>query len=403
MDPDLEYRPLPDNDAGDELFARYVQYAFAPDRGPGVDRDEDDEDPPRIRRGLYPAGGDEPVTICASYDFTLRVRDAWLSAGGVSAVATPPEHRRQGHVERLLHELCREHREEGTPLAVLWPFKHPFYAQFGWATGSRYLEWSCEPSALRAAAAHTGTWEQVDGDAWATLDAVHKQASANRTLALDRSEAWWRHRQLTGWRDDPYVYLWRDADTTARAYVAYRIEGDWGDRTFRVGSNHGAVDDEAFRHLLGFLANHDSQVSEVRFRTAVDCPLQEMVADPGDLDCELQTGPMVRILDVPAVLEALSYPADARLTLGVTDPLLGELAGTYELTVHGGSAHVVAVGDEPADADATLGVGTLSQLVVGYRVADELATTGDLRADDATVRTLDALFPKRTPYLQEGF
>lgn len=420
MDAELEYRPVPDDDAGDELFARYVQYAFAPDRGPGVDRDEDHEDPPLIRRGLYREGADEPVTLCSSYDFTLRVRDAWLSAGGVSTVATPPEHRRRGHVERLLRELCREHRDEGTPLAVLWPFKHPFYAQFGWATASRYLEWSCAPSALREAAAHggerpdgsrsssnrrsdSGEWERVDGDDWAALDPVHERATAGRPLALDRSEAWWRHRQLSGWRDDPYVYLWRDADDTPRAYVGYRIEGDWGDRTFRAGSNHGAADHEAFRHLLGFLANHDSQVGEVRFRTAVDSPLHELVADPDALDCELHTGPMARLVDVPAALEALSYPTDARLTLGVTDPLLEEVAGSYELAVEGGDARVERVGDEPEAADATLGVGALSQLVVGYRSAASLATTGDLAADESTVEALDALFPEATPYLQEGF
>ncbi|MFC7175968.1 GNAT family N-acetyltransferase [Halosegnis marinus] len=400
---DTEFRPLPDDEAGDELFADYVQYAFAPDRGPEVDLDDDRPDPPRIRRGLYPADGDEPLTLCSSYPFETRLRGATLPMGGVSTVATPPEHRRKGYVGEMLRELCREYRDTGTPLSALWPFKHPFYAQFGWATTSRYLAWSCEPSALRSAAATGGTWERVDPDAWADLDAVHRAATEDRPLSLDRSEAWWRERQLRGWDSDPYVYLWRDDDGEPRAYVAYRIEGDWGDRTFEARANHAAADREAFRHLLGFLADHDSQVGTVRFRTAVDCPLHDMVADPAELDCELNPGPMARLVDVPATLDALDYPTDSSLALGLVDPLLDEVTGTYDLAVAGGRATVERTAADPDGADATLGIGPFSQLVVGYRSAADLAVGGELDADDGTVAQLDALFPATTPYLQEGF
>jgi len=399
----MEFRPFPDDEAGDRLFARYVQYAFAPDRGPDVDLDEDRPDPPRARYGLYPSDGEEPVSICSSYDFRAHLRGTVLPMGGVSTVATPPEHRRQGYVETMLRELCRRYRDDGTPLAALWPFDHPFYAQFGWATANRYLEWTGEPSALRAAAASDGSWDRVDADAWADLDAVHAAATDGYQLALDRSEAWWRERQLRGWESDPYVYLWRDDAGEPRAYVAYRIEGDWGDRTFVVRSNYAAADRAALHNVLGFLADHDSQVGEFELRTAPDAPLHDMVDDPEALECTLHAGPMVRLVDVPETLSALSYPVDARLTVGLEDPLLSAVAGRYELTVTDGTATVDRVGESADPADATLGVGPFSQLVVGYRSAAKLRTAGELDADDETVETLDALFPERTPYLQEGF
>lgn len=399
----MELRPLPDDEAGDRLFARYVQYAFAPDRGPDVDLDEDRPAPPRDRYGLYPPDGDGPVSICSSYDFRTRLRGTTLPMGGVSTVATPPEHRRQGHVATMLRALCREYRDDGTPLAALWPFDHPFYAQFGWATASRYLEWSGAPSALREAAADDGSWEQVDADAWADLDTVHERATDGYQLALDRSEAWWRERQLRGWESDPYVYLWRDDAGDPRAYVAYRIEGDWGDRTFVVRSNYEATDRAALRNVLGFVADHDSQVGEFNLRTAVDVSLHDMVDDPEALECELHAGPMVRVVDVPAALSALSYPVDARLTVGLEDPLLPAVAGRYEVAAADGTARVERVDESAASADATLGVGAFSQLVVGYRSAADLERAGELDADAATVETLDSLFPERTPYLQEGF
>ncbi|WP_255148898.1 GNAT family N-acetyltransferase [Halorarius halobius] len=398
----MEYRPIPDDEAGEELFARYVQYAFQPTAGPGVEdtlADDDRPEPPRVQRGLYPPDGDDPVSLLSSYEFTTQLRGASLPMGGVSTVATLPEHRRQGYVEQLLRELCGEYREEGTPLSALWPFAAPFYRQFGWATCNRYLEWSAAPADLRGAASDpAGTWRQLDRGDWEPLDAVHEAAVAGHELAVDRTEDWWTERVVRSWDTDPFVYAWFD-DDRPRAYLVYRVTGEWGDRTLRV-EELGAVDFEAFGHVVRFLADHDSQVHTVEFTTAPDPGLLDRVDDPAEVDCELKAGPMLRLVDVPATLSALSYPADGRVVLDVSDPLLDSVAGRYVLAVTDGTATC-----ETADgaADAALEVGALSQLVCGYRTASTLARAGELDADAATVETLDALFPEASPYLKEGF
>ncbi|WP_075938051.1 GNAT family N-acetyltransferase [Halosegnis longus] len=393
-------------DGTDDLFWRYVQYAFQPDAGPELE-ESDRPDPPHTRYGLYPdtsvTADDEPVTICSSYDFSMWARDSRVSAGGLSTVATPPEHRRNGYVEVMLRKLCRRYRETDTPVSVLWPFKHAFYAQFGWATASRRLKWETEPSTLRSAAATGGTWERVGRDAWESLDAIHEAATGTDDLSLDRSEAWWRTRQLRSFDTDPYVYRWRDADGDARAWLAYTIDGDWGDRTLYVRS-YDAADTEAFRHLLGFLTDHDSQVGEVQLETATDSPLHAMVDDPDDLSPKLTTGPMIRFVDVPVALEALSYPdgVDATVEVGIRDPLLDSVAGRYRLAVADGAATVERRGDDPT-GDAVASIGAFSQLAVGYRGASDLAATDDLDADSEAVETLAAVFPATTTYLREGF
>lgn len=401
----MEYRPIPDDEAGEELFARYVQYAFQPTAGPDVSEALDDEDrpePPRVRRGLYPTddADAEPVSLLSSYDFTTRLRGATLSMGGVSTVATPPEHRRQGYVEELLRELCREYRDTGTPLAALWPFDTGFYRQFGWATCNRYLQWAAAPSDLRGAASPpAGEWRQLDGDDWAAVDPVHDAAVAGHELAVDRTADWWTERVFRSWETDPFIYGWWDDEGTTRAYVVYRITGDWGDRTLHVG-DHGAADRDAFGHVLRFLADHDSQVGEVRFTTAPDAGLLDRVGDPSAVDCEVEAGPMLRLVDVPSTLSALSYPADGRVVLDVDDPLLPGVAGRYALSVTDGTATCEAT---DADPHGSVGIGALSQLVCGYRSADVIAAGGELDADPGTVRILDGLFPESSPYLKEGF
>lgn len=399
----MEYRPMPDDDAGDELFVRYVQYAFQPTNGPDptdVLEDDDRPDPPRFRRGLYPEEGDDPVSILSSYDFATHLRGATLSMGGVSTVATPPEYRRQGHVETLLRELCREYREQGTPISALWPFEYPFYRKYGWATCTRYCEWSAPPSALRAAASDpAGEWRQLDREDWEPLDAVHDATMAGHDLAVDRTPDWWTERVLRSWETDPFVYGWWDDDGTPRAYLVYRVEGDWGDRTLHV-DEQAAADPEAFGHVLRFLADHDSQVKAVEFNTALDASLLDRVRDPRKLDCEVKPGPMFRLVDVAATLAALSYPEDERVSVALSDPLLPEVEGTYALSVEDGRATCERT---DAPADAATDVGAFSQLVCGYRSAETLATAGELDADSETLATLDALFPESSPFLKEGF
>lgn len=403
----MNYRPLPDDDAGEELFVRYVQYAFRPDAGPDVDdwlEDDDRPDPPRVRRGLYRDGDDEPVTICSSYDFATHLRGAVVSMGGVSTVATPPEHRRRGYVETLMRELCREYRETGTPISALWPFEHPFYRQYGWATCNRYYSWSAPPDALRTAAGEPrGAWRSVDRDEWEVLAPVHDADAASFELSVDRTADWWTERVLRGWQEDPFVYCWTDAEGRPRAYLTYRVEGDWEDRTLVVG-DHAAADRAAFDQVLRFLADHDSQVSAVRLATSPDPSLLDRVDDPRELDCEIEAGPMFRLVDVPATLTALSYPVEASIVVDLADPLLPEVEDAYEVTVtDAGTAGAATCEPTEAPADASLDIGAFSQLVCGYRSAETLADAGELDADGGTIATLDALFPASNPYLRERF
>ena len=72
-----------------------MRYAFSPEDGP-YDPEADDDDREHLAeyRGLF--DGDEPVAVCGHHDFALRVRGRDRDVAGLSAVASPPEHRRRG-------------------------------------------------------------------------------------------------------------------------------------------------------------------------------------------------------------------------------------------------------------------------------------------------------------------
>lgn len=419
MDEDREYRGVDES-----TFERYVRYAFRPTAGPpgdestdeeptdeGATEGETDEDGPeveRFERGLYRPDHEDPVAVAGYHDFRARIRGAYHRLGGVTLVATPPEHRRQGYVRELLGRTLEEFRTEGIHHSALWPFERSFYRRLGWETGSRYLRIEAPPRQLRSAGAdRDGEFRPTSAEEWERLVPVHGAHGAGRGLHLDRTEAWWRRRVFEGWGDDPYVYRWEDEDGETRAYLTYVIEdGDGEDGRVLSVREASWADPLARRQLWRFLGDHDSQVERVKFVAPFDpeLPLIEAVEDPSSVTVEVEAGHMVRLTDVAAGLSALAYPDGASDELGVAvrDPLVDANDRTFVLSVEDGHADCVPPGGE-TDPDVSLGVGHLSQLAVGYRDASAMAAAGHLDAPPEPVGRLDALFPAGPVWLREGF
>ncbi|KAB1198369.1 MULTISPECIES: enhanced intracellular survival protein Eis [Haloferax] len=401
--------PLPEEHR--DTYREFISYAFSPEDGP----DWDDTSPPDADiyypRGLYDTSADvsadaldssDLVAVCAFYDFTARARGTWHPLPGISVVASPPEARRQGHIATMLDELLVEFRDSGRYLSALWPFKYEFYRRFGWAKTNDYAKTTVPPEALTAVSPDvSGEFVRLGPDDWERLDAVYTEW-ATEDLGLDRTEGWWRNRTFRWWGSNPYVYGWeRDGDL--RGYVVYRMDGDWNERTMHV-SELASVDAEARGHLLRFLRDHDSQVEEVVIQREHErTRLIDDLTDPLAATVEIKPGPMVRIVDVSAALEAVTFSADADtdVVLGVSDDRCAWNDDTFRVVVTGGEASVEPATDDP---DATVEIGGLSQLLVGARSADELARTESLTIHEpAALDGLAEVFTERDTFLRERF
>lgn len=411
----MDYRPIPE--AHTERVRRLLTYAFRPESGP----DLDDEEHPRPdiyhRRGLYDVDADTPEddldpddlqVMCAYYDFTARLRGDFHRVGGVSAVASPPESRRHGFIADLLSHLHREFRAKGIAFAALWPFEYAFYRRYGYAMSQQYTETRLSPEALNAVVPDSaGSFRRLDADDWAAVDEVHR-AWATEALSLRRTEGWWRTRAFRGWRKDPYAYGWEDESGDLRGYLFYTVDEDGDDKRMTV-HELAAVDDEARGHLLRFCRDHDSQVDEVQVYSHRDDPtLLDTLADPRAAEVRIKPGPMVRIVDLEAAIDALSLDStgvnSARLTLAVDDDHCEWNDGLFTLEVGSDGIDCRRCDDDDAVADVSVEIGALSQLVVGSRSVADLERTDDLTVEtDAAREMLAAVFPSERVFLREGF
>ncbi|RBI64529.1 GNAT family N-acetyltransferase [halophilic archaeon] len=397
------YRPVPDADR--ETYQRMLDYAFQPEAGPQTYESDDDFSVDLAdRRGLYDA--DDLCCVCAHHWLTARVRGAWRDVAGLSAVASPPENRRRGLVGRLLRESLAEYRDRDVDFSALWPFDYGFYRRYGWATITRYTRYETTPEALALDTDRAGEFRRLDPDDWESLARVLRAHGENHALAVDRTEDWWRERTFDTWSDgDPYAYGWfRDGEL--RSYLVYTVDdGDDGKRL--DVSDLAFANDEAYRHLLRFLHYHDSQVESVRFYEPANADLLDVVDDPRAVDCEIRTGPMFRLVDVPRALSRVTGPdgqdaeAEGRVVLEVSDPLVDWNEGTFALELDGEGAGCTRTDAAP---DVTTDVNALSQVVAGYHSVGEAERFGNLSVVDADAgERLAALFPPREVFLREGF
>ncbi len=389
----MDYRPVPAAD--DPAFERLLAYAFALPDGPG-DRDRPWDDVGE-RRGGYRDG--DLVAGCLRFDFDVSLRGDRTAMGGVAGVASDPGQRRRGHVRTLLADLLREFADDGVPLAALHPFSRPFYADLGWATCERRVRFDVDPADLGAAAGDvddagaTGEITPVDLDAdREALAAVRETALEGRELVARRTVDWWRRFVLDRWGEPRYARAHRRGGEVV-GYLTYTV--DEAGPTLRVDELVG-VDRAATRRLRRFLADHDSQVDRVVLpRTDVDL-LDDLPTD--DATATVERGGMVRLTDVERGLSGL--PAGDRggsVVLAVTDGLLDRNDRRFRLNLDGDRIAVEPAPD--AAPAATVDVGTLSQLVVGYHGPAAPRRHGGLDvaddADGAIRARLAAAFPER--------
>jgi len=414
------YRPIPGDRRED--YREIIQHAFAIDSGPGADEqagepgeeadgeadDGSEEWPPELfdPRGLF--DGDTLLSVCKLYYPEVFLRDGYTTIGGLGAVATPPEHRRQGHIRTLIKHTLAEYRENGVTLVALWPFSTSFYRQLGWSVANKFTRYEIPPEQLAFARGFEGEFRRLTPDDWDRLHRIDVGFGGGTSLWMRRSEEWWHERTLSnrGFGGVPYIYGY-ERDDELRGYVMYTadMDNDEGERRLRI-SGLAYLDEDAHLALLGFLSNHDSQVETIELWRAQESDLLDYAPEPNELDCTIRSGPMVRLADVPAGLERFPWPEtlDGTLTFDVSDSLVEANDGLFEVSVRDGTPAVTGTGSDAApDADVSVDVATLTQLYVGTYSVDEAERFGECTVEPSVRDALAEAFTPRPVCLQEFF
>ncbi|GAB2596091.1 UPF0256 protein [Paractinoplanes abujensis] len=336
------------------------------------------------------------VGTAAAQTRDLTVPGAVVPAAHVTGVGVSPTHRRRGILTSMMrHQLTEIAAAGREPLAVLWASETAIYPRFGYGPAASRLRFDILNREVRITgpAAPAGRLRlAAPKDAQAELTAVHDRLRVHRVGWSSRPEYWWNY--LLTDNDDQ-----RDGGTEMRAVLYETPDGPIGYATWRVKDDwsiHGpaaevrvrevvAADPGVYAELWRFLLSLDLARKASFHFGAVDEQLQFMVDEPRKLGRSFTDSLWVRLIDLPAALEARRYAGPVDAVIEVTDPIIEANNGRWRLTGGPDKASCVRTGDAPDLAcsitelgAAYLGGTTLATLVTAGRVeqfTDNLPST----------------------------
>ncbi len=321
-----------------------------------------------------------------------------VRAAGLAGVAVAPQDRGSGVARRMLEATVRELRAAGFPLSVLFPATLPLYHAVGYEIAGYRHRIQVPTTELPRVPREPEVREIDEGDAGAVRDAYAARARLGNGW-LDRGDYVWRRVRAP--RDRPARGFAVEAGGVVEGY-AYLLEVPTADPdAYRLeASDLVANTGRAARRLLAFLAAHRSIPDQLTW-----------YGDPGDallgllpdrrFRVDVRSSWMLRVLDVPAALEARGYVPALRgeLSLAVRDPLLPENDGPWLVRVAGGRARV----ERGGDGALTLDVRGLAALYSGGRRAEALALMGLAEGSAAALAAASDLFAGPAPSIVDEF
>ncbi|MFW6293827.1 MAG: GNAT family N-acetyltransferase [Spirochaetota bacterium] len=338
------------------------------------------------------------VSVLTSHRFEMAYDGEYVKMAGIGGVGTLPEHRRRGHVRRLLEVAFASMHEREEAFSLLYPFSFPYYRMFGYElvySQDRYLL----PPGSMDVRARKGAMEQVL-EATPDVRTVYDGFARARNLAMRRGERHWaRHVHADPWKDQIFTYLYRDEAGTPRAYVTVRAEPSGPDAIRALVRDIGFDSGSALAALLPHLPSLFPRATRFSLTLPSDVPLELLVAEPYDVEHRREAAMMGRVVDVRRAFEATRLPGSGEIVVGVADDQLDWNTGAWLVRWGEGEVRCEQTGRSP---QLSTDIRVLAQLLLGY-VDGATALEFGLVESELSGAELGAIFPRKALYQNDHF
>ncbi len=339
--------------------------------------------------------GDALVSQFAVYPIDMNIHSNLFPIGFVTSVATYPEYSGLGLMSRLMKQSLTEMREKGQTLAILYPYSIPLYRHRGWEIISDKMTWTITDPNMLADEDVPGYVRRVPEES-GDLMAIHAKFATRTHGCLLRNELAWEEY----WRWDVYdttvaIYYAADEGNTPLGYMVYRIDED-----IMYVKEMVYLNTEAKKGLFRYIIAHESMINEVRANNYSGEPIAFALTD-SDIKETIRPYIMGRIVDFAAFTEHYRFEADASgvaLTFNITDPFLEWNNRSFTLELQKG---IGRFSSRPTKYEASLSIGTLTTLLLGYKSAPELLDLDRIAASPETIELLEDVLTRKKPYISD--
>lgn len=352
--------------------------------------------------------GNELLAKLTLLPLQLYIQGHPVQMGGIAGVASWPEKRRGGLVNRLLSAVLTRMNEQGYSFSCLHPFSIPFYRKFGWEVYTDHKKYTIPVHQFPVKRSMSGSVKRDVKDI-ALLNRVYEAFASHYNGTLLRDESWWTYDVLTPERHTAVYY---SEGGEPEGYILYRIEN-----RELVVHEFVFLHEMARQGLWTYLSNHDSMVTQVVIdRVPSNDLLPFLLNDPR---CKQEVVPyfMARIVNAASLIQQYKFNSlelaepSIQLKLRLHDEFAAWNDGLWllEISSEGRGKLQRATGEEggvqghKAEAVLDCDIQALTVLMLGYKRPLELFACGRLTGPLADVELLERLLPIQQTALMDFF
>jgi len=316
---------------------------------------------------------------------------------GIAAVGIAPEYRGSGAAIALMQHTLKELYTRGVAISALYPAVQSLYRKVGYEQGGSWCIWEVATKNIQVREQPLPLEPVAPVNHEVFHELYHQQARLTHGY-LDRHPAIWErliqpdekeilYAYFIGTKDQPQGYIIFTQERTEDGEILW--VKDWVLHTVAAAQT-----------FWSFLANHRSQIHQVRWKSSAIDSLTLLLPE--------QTAKMwrqfrwlLRVIDVVKALEVRGYPLgiQAELHLEIQDNLLAANNGKFILSVANGRGEVTKGGK----GELQLDIRELAPLYTSFFTPYHLQLAGKLDGTEAAISAATQIFAGVSPWMADFF
>jgi len=321
-----------------------------------------------------------------------------ISIGTILGVATWPEHRRQGMIDKLIKESIHKMYEDGQVLSLLVPFSYAFYEKYGWSVFSKKLKVKTNINNIKRLSSSQG--QLIRNNNLEQIKYVYQLYSKEFVGFLSRDDKWWSNQVLR----DNHSLVYLNENKEAEGYLIYNIKNE----ILKI-EEIVYLSKEARNELFLFIKNHDSMLQSFSFSMHEKEKVYSIFLTP-DLHMSLDYSHMIRVINVKKLLDYIEIDFDklgtSKLAFKINDNLAASNNQTFIIENYNGENHIIESQHSQSELKGQViecDIHVFAKLIFGIESAEFLYENGEINGPLELCKKLDDSLVKESIYVLDNF
>jgi predicted acetyltransferase len=324
---------------------------------------------------------------------------AMTGIGGVSCLA---QHRRKGVVKACFQASLKDMYRDGFAFSYLYPFSTAYYRKFGYELCSEQARYSISTKAFKHFDVGGETYLSERGSHLEDIKKVYDDFKQGYNLMVAREEidySWVVNSRPA--KDGHYTYVYKNAFDEAKGVISFcKVKSE---HSFEMKCDRFFFSDmEGFKGLLNHVLMFEAYYECVTFALPVNINIVPYIPEWAlhPCSCQLLLNGMVRAVNVQKVLGMAQYRGGGRIIISISDNMIQENNGCFEVVFENGhAASVILTENQP---DVELSVADFSRCIMGAYSPEEVRELESVQINTDT-ETVGKVFYKKPNFIADYF